>query len=70
MQLNTLALVQRINTELELNPILEEEYELSQEQEDKEKDDEVEDPDKEDFELEDLMNDDDLDHERVNRSND
>ena len=72
LQLNTLALEQRIKTELEMNPILEEDYELSQEQEDKEKDDEVEevDPDKEEFEIEDYMNDDDFDHERVNRSND
>jgi RNA polymerase sigma-54 factor len=72
LQLNTLALEQRIKTELEINPILEEDYELSQEQEDKEKDDEVEevDPDKEEFEIEDYMNDDDFDHERVNRSND
>ena len=31
LQLNTLALEQRIKTELELNPILEEEMELSQE---------------------------------------
>ena len=72
LQLNTHALEQRIKTELEINPILEEDYELSQEQEDKEKEDEVEDtdPDKEEFELEDYMNDDDFDHERVNRSND
>jgi RNA polymerase sigma-54 factor len=73
LQLNTLALEQRIKTELELNPILEEEMELSQESE-KEKDrdeetsvDEVKDPDKEEFELEDFMNDDDFDHERVYR---
>ena len=72
LQLNTLALEQRIKTELEMNPILEEDQELSQEQEDKEKDDEIEevDPDKEEFEIEDYMNDDDFDHERVNRSND
>ena len=72
LQLNTLALEQRIKTELEINPILEEEMELNQEEE-KEKDDEVEedsDPDNEEFELEDYMNDDDFDHERVNRSND
>jgi RNA polymerase sigma-54 factor len=73
LQLNTLALEQRIKTELEINPILEEEFELTQEQDDKEKEDEVEevsDPDEEEFELEDYMNDDDYDHERVNRSND
>jgi RNA polymerase sigma-54 factor len=72
LQLNTLALEQRIKTELEINPILEEEMELNQEDE-KEKDDEIEeinDPDNEEFELEDYMNDDDFDHERVNRSND
>lgn len=75
LQLNTLALEQRIKTELELNPILEEEIELTQEQDDKEHNDEVEveevkDPDKEEFELEDFMNDTDYDHERVYRNND
>ena len=73
LQLNTLALEQRIKTELEINPILEEDFELSQEQEDKEKDDEyeeVKDKDDEEFEIEDFMNDDDFDHEKVNRSND
>ena len=75
LQLNTLALEQRIKTELEMNPILEEDMELSQDQDDKEKDkedefDEVSDPDNEEFELEDYMNDEDLDHEKVNRSND
>ncbi|MEJ2102988.1 MAG: RNA polymerase factor sigma-54 [Ignavibacteriaceae bacterium] len=73
LQLNTLALEQRIKTELELNPILEEDIELSQEiEKDKERDDEttvdeIKDPDKEEFELEDFMNDDDFDHERVYR---
>ena len=73
LQLNTLALEQRIKTELELNPILEEEMELSQETEkDKEKDDEtavdeIKDPDNEEFVLEDFMNDDDFDHERAYR---
>ncbi|UCH65831.1 MAG: RNA polymerase factor sigma-54 [Ignavibacterium sp.] len=73
LQLNTLALEQRIKTELEINPILEEEMELTQEQDDKDKEDEIDevnDPDNEEFELEDYMNDDDFDHERVNRSND
>ncbi len=75
LQLNTLALEQRIKTELELNPILEEEIELTQEQDDKERDEEIEaeeikDPDKEEFELEDFMNDADYDHERVYRSSD
>jgi RNA polymerase sigma-54 factor len=75
LQLNTLALEQRIKTELELNPILEEKIELTQEQDDKERDEEIEaeeikDPDKEEFELEDFMNDADYDHERVYRSSD
>ena len=75
LQLNTLALEQRIKTELELNPILEEEMELQQETEDKEKDedsitDEITDPDNEEFSLEDYMNDDDQDHERVYRGSD
>lgn len=77
LQLNTLALEQRIKTELELNPILEEEMELSQETDEKEKDkeeetatDEIKDPDNEEFSLEDYMNDDDFDHERVYRGSD
>ena len=73
LQLNTLALEQRIKTELELNPILEEDFELTQEQDDKEKEDEYEeikDKDDEEFEIEDFMNDDDFDHEKVNRSSD
>jgi RNA polymerase sigma-54 factor len=77
LQLNTLALEQRIKTELELNPILEEEMELSQETDDKEKDkdedtvtEELKDPDNEEFVLEDFMNDDDYDHERVYRGSD
>src|SRR3972149_8155248 len=77
LQLNTLALEQRIKTELELNPILEEEMELSQETDEKEKDkdedsvsDEIKDPDNEEFGLEDFMNDDDYDHERVYRGSD
>ena len=76
LQLNTLALEQRIKTELELNPILEEELELTQETDEKEKEkeeetiEEVKDPDNEEFSLEDFMNDDDYDHERVYRSSD
>ncbi len=77
LQLNTLALEQRIKTELELNPILEEEMELTQETDDKEKDkeedsaaEEIKDPDNEEFSLEDYMNDDDHDHERVYRGSD
>jgi len=74
LQLNTLALEQRIKTELELNPILEEEYDLTQEQE-KDKDnesteDEVEDYDNEEFEIEDFMNDSVDESDRSNRSKD
>jgi len=74
LQLNTLALEQRIKTELELNPILEEEYNLTQEQE-KDKDnesteDEVEDYDNEEFEIEDFMNDSVDESDRSNRSKD
>ncbi len=76
LQLNTLALEQRIKTELEMNPVLEEELEMSLDQDDKEKDSETEteeeysDKDNEEFTIEDYMNDDDYDHERINRSND
>ncbi len=76
LQLNTLALEQRIKTELEINPILEEvmdeEIELSQEKEEKKEDEveEYEDYDKEEFELEDFMNDSDFEGDRVNRSKD
>lgn len=78
LQLNTLALEQRIKTELEMNPVLEEELEMSMDQDDKEKDsdseseteDEYSDKDNEEFALEDYMNDDDFDHERINRSPD
>lgn len=73
LQLNTLALEQRIKTELELNPILEEELEIAQEDKDKEKEEdfeEVNDPDKEEFEIEDFMNDDDFEHEKSFKSTD
>jgi RNA polymerase sigma-54 factor len=77
LQLNTLALEQRIKTELEMNPILEEvmEEEIDQTQE-KEKEghedteEEFEDFSKEEFELEDFMNDENFDNERLNRSKD
>lgn len=73
LQLNTLALEQRIKTELELNPILEEEFDLTQEQE-KDKDDsadeEIEDYDNEEFEIEDFMNDNVDESDRSNRSKD
>ncbi len=81
LQLNTLALEQRIKTELELNPILEEtlvdEYELTQDQaEDKEKQDNDENDfeetaSKEDeFEIEDFMNQSDFEEIRMNKSPD
>ena len=78
LQLNTLALEQRIKTELEMNPVLEEDLEMSQEQDDKEKESESEteteeeftDKDNEEFDLEDYSNDDDFDHEKINRSAD
>ncbi len=84
LQLNTLALEQRIKTELELNPILEEmateEMELSMEQEKPEKEEsqddetksEFEDADKEEFDLEDYMNDYESEYEpeKMNRSKD
>ncbi|RPI74076.1 MAG: RNA polymerase sigma-54 factor, partial [Ignavibacteriales bacterium] len=74
LQLNTLALEQRIKTELELNPILEEVAEEELVQDEKKDDDEVdefEDYDKEEFDLEDFMNDADFDSgDKVNRSSD
>ena len=82
LQLNTLALEQRIKTELELNPILEEtldeEYDLEQEKDDDADDatssDEEEkyDSKEDEFELEDYMNETESEHEfdRLNRSND
>jgi len=76
LQLNTLALEQRIKTELEINPILEELSDGDSENQEQETDsseeavDEYADYDKEEFELEDFMNDYDKDADRVNRSND
>lgn len=76
LQLNTLTLEQRIKTELELNPILEEvteaELEIDQEREGEDTDsdtDEEYDSDDE-FDIEDLMNDPDIDNEKLNRSSD
>lgn len=72
LQLNNLALEQRIKTELEMNPLLVEEMELDTEQDEKEKESETEtevdaaeesDKAEEEFSLEDFMNDDELDHE-------
>lgn len=79
LQLNTLSLEQRIKTELELNPILEEvqsdEYELLQEDDDNDSennsDDNEETISKEDeFELEDFMNESDHEEIRINKSPD
>ncbi|MBI5731395.1 MAG: RNA polymerase factor sigma-54 [Ignavibacteriales bacterium] len=85
LQLNTLALEQRIKTELELNPILEEsldeEFELSQEEnEDSDEGEELKTADEEEkynnkddeFDLEDYMNEAESEHEfdRMNRSRD
>ncbi len=81
LQLNTMALEQRIKTELELNPILEEildgELEEIQESDEKEKkeesegtDDDFESSSNEEFELEDFMNDIDFEGDRANRSKD
>ncbi len=85
LQLNTLALEQRIKTELELNPILEEtldeEFELSQEENDNdengedtltsEEEDRYDSKDDE-FDLEDFMNETESEHEftRLNKSQD
>ncbi|MCX6169509.1 MAG: RNA polymerase factor sigma-54 [Ignavibacteriales bacterium] len=83
LQLNTLALEQRIKTELELNPILEEtldeEIDLDQEK-DEDSDDTISSDDEDEkydskddeFELEDYMNETESEHEfdRLNRSSD
>src|SRR5690606_22999719 len=69
LQLNTLALEQRIKTELELNPILEEVVEEELVQDEKKDDEETE--EFEDYDIEDFMNDADFDNgDRVNRSSD
>jgi RNA polymerase sigma-54 factor len=73
LQLNTLALEQRIKTELELNPILEEVLEeevVQDEKKDDEAQEEFEDFDKEEFDVEDFMNDREFEGERINRSTD
>jgi RNA polymerase sigma-54 factor len=83
LQLNTLALEQRIKTELELNPILEEtldeEYDLEQEKDEDTDDTTTSDDDEEkydskedEFEIEDYMNETESEHEfdRLNRSRD
>jgi RNA polymerase sigma-54 factor len=76
LQLNTLALEQRIKTELEINPILEELTDGDsdvQEHESETSEDEISeyaDYDKEEFDLEDFMNDYEHESEKLNRSND
>lgn len=77
LQLNTMALEQRIKTELEINPVLEEtmdeELELMQDQKEDSTDDateEFEADSADDFDVEDYMNDGDLDSDRMNKSPD
>lgn len=77
LQLNTMALEQRIKTELELNPVLEEtleeEFEITQDQKDDDSDnsaDEIEIDNSDEFDIEDFMNDGDLDNDRINKSPD
>lgn len=77
LQLNTMALEQRIKAEIEMNPLLEEqmldEVELTQEQAETEpaetSDDEF-DSAADDYEVEDFMNEGDLDEDRINYSPD
>jgi len=77
LQLNTLALEQRIKAEIEMNPLLEEqlldEVEISEEQTENDPvetgDDEIESI-SDDYEVEDFMNDGDLDSDRMNKSPD
>ncbi len=80
LQLNTLALEQRIKTELELNPILEEvmeeDIDLSLDSDEKNKNDEIEEDEdfesnsKDEFELEDFMNDLEFEGDKINKSKD
>jgi RNA polymerase sigma-54 factor len=73
LQLNTLALEQRIKTELETNPILEEVLEEEppeKKEEESDTQEEFEDYNKDEFELEDFMNDRDFESDRVNKSAD
>lgn len=77
LQLNTMALEQRIKAEIEMNPLLDEqlldEVEISQEQSENDPvesgEDEVESI-ADDYEVEDYMNEGDLDSDRMNRSPD
>lgn len=72
LQLNTMALEQRIKTELEMNPVLEED--MLQEQIEKERDDssddDFDDTNDEEFDIEDYMNDDEYEGDNLNRSAD
>ncbi len=81
LQLNTLALEQRIKTELELNPILEEtqteEMELTLDQKDESPDEKTEETAEEtveqsedEFDVEDFMNDAEIEENRINQSPD
>ncbi|MCB9249922.1 MAG: RNA polymerase factor sigma-54 [Ignavibacteriales bacterium] len=72
LQLNTMALEQRIKTELELNPVLEEtlddEFEMTQEQSEDSPEDDYDSSNDDEFDIEDFMNDGDLDSDRMNKS--
>lgn len=77
LQLNTLALEQRIKAEIEMNPLLDEqlldEVEISQEQTENDPAETGEDESEsvaDDYEVEDYMNEGDLDADRMNRSPD
>jgi len=77
LQLNTMALEQRIKAEIEMNPLLEEqmleEIELEQEipeTDSVDSDDEYETVAEDDYDIEDFMNEGDLDEDRINYSPD
>lgn len=82
LQLNTMALEQRIKTEIEINPVLEEMQEeteeMVQEQDEPTSEDSLDtvetedtyDESQDEFDTEDYMNDSDLDAERINKSPD
>lgn len=79
LQLNTLALEQRIKTELELNPVLEEtqteEMEITVDQKEENPDEKATEKEElekseDEFDVEDYMNDAELDDTRINRSPD
>ncbi len=77
LQLNSLALEQRIKTELEMNPVLEElqdeEIEISLEQleeKERENEDDYENTSDDEFDLEDYIDEDELEFAKINRSPD